>query len=87
MEIWCRKRIPVEGNFGQTYDSVNQSIHGLSGDFSAHIDIKVGGQGMEEGEVQTPGGEEGRHPGQDQSRQKDKREAQGQGVCVWSWSD
>ncbi|XP_034356646.1 E3 ubiquitin-protein ligase DCST1 [Arvicanthis niloticus] len=40
MEIWCRKRIPVEGNFGQTYDSVNQSIHGLSGDFSAHIDIK-----------------------------------------------
>lgn len=43
MEVWCFKRIPVEGNFGQTYDSVNQSIHGLSGEFSAHIDIKVGG--------------------------------------------
>ncbi|XP_052034632.1 E3 ubiquitin-protein ligase DCST1 [Apodemus sylvaticus] len=40
MEVWCFKRIPVEGNFGQTYDSVNQSIHGLSGEFSAHIDIK-----------------------------------------------
>ncbi|GAB1287743.1 E3 ubiquitin-protein ligase DCST1 [Apodemus speciosus] len=40
MEVWCLKRIPVEGNFGQTYDSVNQSIHGLSGEFSAHIDIK-----------------------------------------------
>ncbi|KAK7796117.1 hypothetical protein U0070_013771 [Myodes glareolus] len=40
MEIWCRKRIPVEGNFGQTYDSLNQSIHGLYGEFSANIDIK-----------------------------------------------
>lgn len=62
MEIWCHKRIPVEGNFGQTYDSVNQSIHGLSGEFSANIDIKVGGQGVEEGEVQTGNrgvGEEG----------------------------
>lgn len=43
MEIWCRSRIPVEGNFGQTYDSVNQSIHGLGGDFSATINLKVGG--------------------------------------------
>ncbi|MEJ1277742.1 DC-STAMP domain containing 1 [Cricetulus griseus] len=40
MDIWCQKRIPVEGNFGQTYDSLNQSIHRLSGEFSAHIDIK-----------------------------------------------
>ncbi|CAO2598865.1 E3 ubiquitin-protein ligase DCST1 [Lemmus lemmus] len=40
MEIWCHKRIPVEGNFGQTYDSLNQSIHGLYGEFSANIDIK-----------------------------------------------
>ncbi|XP_015427207.1 PREDICTED: DC-STAMP domain-containing protein 1 isoform X3 [Myotis davidii] len=40
MEIWCRSRIPVEGNFGQTYDSVNQSIHGLGGDFSATINLK-----------------------------------------------
>ncbi|CAK6439469.1 unnamed protein product [Pipistrellus nathusii] len=40
MEIWCRSRIPVEGNFGQTYDSVNQSIQGLGGDFSATINFK-----------------------------------------------
>lgn len=43
MEIWCYKRIPVEGNFGQTFDSVNRSIYGLSGEFSANIDLKVGG--------------------------------------------
>ncbi|KAG8519994.1 E3 ubiquitin-protein ligase DCST1, partial [Galemys pyrenaicus] len=40
MEIWCRSRIPVEGNFGQTYDSLNQSIRGLDGEFSATVDIK-----------------------------------------------
>ncbi|XP_024091840.2 E3 ubiquitin-protein ligase DCST1 isoform X1 [Pongo abelii] len=40
MEVWCRNRIPVEGNFGQTYDSLNQSIHGLDGEFSANIDFK-----------------------------------------------
>ncbi|ELW62435.1 DC-STAMP domain-containing protein 1 [Tupaia chinensis] len=40
MEAWCRNRIPVEGNFGQTYNSVNQSIHGLDGEFSANIDLK-----------------------------------------------
>ncbi|XP_077012436.1 E3 ubiquitin-protein ligase DCST1 isoform X2 [Tamandua tetradactyla] len=40
MEVWCRSRIPVEGNFGQTYDSVNQSIHNLDKDFSANIELK-----------------------------------------------
>ncbi|XP_062963034.1 E3 ubiquitin-protein ligase DCST1 [Cynocephalus volans] len=40
MEVWCRNRIPVEGNFGQTYDSLNQSIHGLDGEFSANIELK-----------------------------------------------
>ncbi|XP_036906647.1 E3 ubiquitin-protein ligase DCST1 [Sturnira hondurensis] len=40
MEVWCRSRIPVEGNFGQTYDSVNQSVNGLNGEFSATIDLK-----------------------------------------------
>ncbi|XP_037589017.1 E3 ubiquitin-protein ligase DCST1 [Cebus imitator] len=44
MEVWCRNRIPVEGNFGQTYDSLNRSIHGLDGEFSANIDLKVGGK-------------------------------------------
>nr|XP_020021721.1 DC-STAMP domain-containing protein 1 [Castor canadensis] len=40
MEIWCRNRIPLEGNFGQTYDSLNQSIRSLDKEFSAKIDIK-----------------------------------------------
>ncbi|XP_037681770.1 E3 ubiquitin-protein ligase DCST1 isoform X2 [Choloepus didactylus] len=40
MDVWCRNRIPVEGNFGQTYDSVNQSIHNLNSDFSANIELK-----------------------------------------------
>ncbi|XP_007946705.1 E3 ubiquitin-protein ligase DCST1 [Orycteropus afer afer] len=44
MEIWCRNRIPVEGNFGQTYDSLNQSIHSLTGEFSANINLKEGKQ-------------------------------------------
>lgn len=71
MEIWCRKRIPVEGNFGQTYDSLNQSIHGLYGEFSANIDIKVGGRGAGEGEEQR--GAEGREGGvEEQGRRKDK---------------
>lgn len=44
MGVWCRSRIPVEGNFGQTYDSLNQSIRDLGGEFSATIDLKVGGR-------------------------------------------
>ncbi|XP_056672288.1 E3 ubiquitin-protein ligase DCST1 isoform X4 [Monodelphis domestica] len=40
MEPWCRNRIPVEGNFGQTYDSLNQSMQGLGGEFFAHINVK-----------------------------------------------
>ncbi|XP_049736626.1 E3 ubiquitin-protein ligase DCST1 [Elephas maximus indicus] len=40
MEVWCRNRIPVEGNFGQTYDSLNQSVHSLTGEFSANINLK-----------------------------------------------
>lgn len=46
MEVWCRHRIPVEGNFGQTYDSLNQSVHDLDGDFSATIELKVGSMGV-----------------------------------------
>uniref|UniRef100_G1P1U5 DC-STAMP domain containing 1 n=1 Tax=Myotis lucifugus TaxID=59463 RepID=G1P1U5_MYOLU len=50
MEIWCRSRIPVEGNFGQTYDSVNQ--------------VKSGGQsGLVSWEREFPGGEAGRAAG------------------------
>lgn len=61
----------MEGNFGQTYDSLNQSIHGLYGEFSANIDIKVGGRGAGEGEEQR--GAEGREEGvKEQGRRKDK---------------
>ena len=56
MEVWCRSRIPVEGNFGQTYDSVNQSIRGLYGEFSATIDLKVGGRGTWKGGEGGAGG-------------------------------
>ncbi|XP_074930917.1 E3 ubiquitin-protein ligase DCST1 [Phalacrocorax aristotelis] len=34
---WCQDRIPVEGNFGQTYDLVNNSVSSLSQDFSASV--------------------------------------------------
>ncbi|XP_055978779.1 E3 ubiquitin-protein ligase DCST1 [Sorex fumeus] len=40
MEVWCRSRIPVEGNFGQTYDSLNQSVQGLRQEFSASIELR-----------------------------------------------
>ncbi|XP_072503246.1 E3 ubiquitin-protein ligase DCST1 isoform X1 [Notamacropus eugenii] len=40
LQPWCQNRIPVEGNFGQTYDSLNQSMQGLGGEFSAQIKIK-----------------------------------------------
>lgn len=60
MGVWCRNRIPVEGNFGQTYDSLNQSVQGLEQEFSASIEFRVGGQvgeGVEEA-GQVEGGEE-----------------------------
>jgi hypothetical protein len=38
----------LEGNFGQTYDSLNQSIRSLDKEFSAKIDIKVGGRSVDE---------------------------------------
>uniref|UniRef100_A0A8C4WEH0 DC-STAMP domain containing 1 n=1 Tax=Gopherus evgoodei TaxID=1825980 RepID=A0A8C4WEH0_9SAUR len=37
MHTWCRDKIPVEGNFGQTYDKVNGSVAGISQDFSAQL--------------------------------------------------
>ncbi|XP_049637562.1 E3 ubiquitin-protein ligase DCST1 [Suncus etruscus] len=40
MGVWCRNRIPVEGNFGQTYDSLNQSVQGLEQEFSASIEFR-----------------------------------------------
>ncbi|XP_019412271.1 PREDICTED: DC-STAMP domain-containing protein 1 [Crocodylus porosus] len=44
--IWCRDRIPVEGNFGQTYDKVNNSVNHLQQDFSAQLVIQEEHQDM-----------------------------------------
>ncbi|XP_043358200.1 E3 ubiquitin-protein ligase DCST1 [Dermochelys coriacea] len=40
MYTWCKDKIPVEGNFGQTYDKVNHSVAGISQDFSAQLVVK-----------------------------------------------
>ncbi|XP_019329667.1 PREDICTED: DC-STAMP domain-containing protein 1 [Aptenodytes forsteri] len=37
MHSWCWDKIPVEGNFGQMYDLVNNSVSNLSQDFSASV--------------------------------------------------
>ncbi|KAM6395143.1 E3 ubiquitin-protein ligase DCST1 [Rhynochetos jubatus] len=40
MHSWCLDKIPVEGNFGQMYDMVNNSVSSLSQDFSADVVIQ-----------------------------------------------
>ncbi|XP_019896845.1 E3 ubiquitin-protein ligase DCST1 [Esox lucius] len=37
MTPWCREEIPVEGNFGQTFDKLNFSIDTLSREFSTTV--------------------------------------------------
>ncbi|XP_028837891.1 E3 ubiquitin-protein ligase DCST1 [Denticeps clupeoides] len=37
MTPWCREKIPVEGNFGQTFDKLNDSIERLGEDFSTNV--------------------------------------------------
>ncbi|XP_075593029.1 E3 ubiquitin-protein ligase DCST1 [Balearica regulorum gibbericeps] len=37
MHSWCWDKIPVEGNFGQMYDLVNNSVSNLSQEFSASV--------------------------------------------------
>ncbi|XP_040395233.1 E3 ubiquitin-protein ligase DCST1 isoform X2 [Cygnus olor] len=37
MHSWCWDRIPVEGNFGQMYDMLNNSVNNLSQHFSAKV--------------------------------------------------
>ncbi|XP_071759838.2 DC-STAMP domain-containing protein 1 [Centroberyx gerrardi] len=37
MTPWCRQQIPVEGNFGQTFDQLNRSIDLLSREFSSEL--------------------------------------------------
>ncbi|XP_049661695.1 LOW QUALITY PROTEIN: E3 ubiquitin-protein ligase DCST1 [Accipiter gentilis] len=42
MHSWCWDKIPVEGNFGQMYDLVNNSVSNLSQEFSASVVFQVG---------------------------------------------
>lgn len=37
MKTWCREDIPVEGNFGQTFDKLNFSIDTLSREFGTNV--------------------------------------------------
>ncbi|CAI5798314.1 E3 ubiquitin-protein ligase DCST1 [Podarcis lilfordi] len=46
MHTWCRDKIPVEGNFGQTYDRVNDSVDSLNQDFTASLAVKEEHQTM-----------------------------------------
>nr|XP_056708520.1 E3 ubiquitin-protein ligase DCST1 [Euleptes europaea] len=46
MHTWCRDKIPVEGNFGQTYDRVNGSVDNLNQDFTADLVVKEEHQAM-----------------------------------------
>ncbi|XP_070806369.1 E3 ubiquitin-protein ligase DCST1 [Pituophis catenifer annectens] len=46
MNTWCRDKIPVEGNFGQTYDRVNGSVDNLNQDFTASVVIQEEQQEM-----------------------------------------
>ncbi|XP_015681529.1 E3 ubiquitin-protein ligase DCST1 [Protobothrops mucrosquamatus] len=46
MNSWCRDKIPVEGNFGQTYDRVNDSVENLNQDFTASVVIQEERQEM-----------------------------------------
>lgn len=80
MEVWCRHRIPVEGNFGQTYDSLNQSVHDLDGDFSATIELKVGGRGCPAGRARGRRGE-----GTGLRRAGDRRAEGHEGGMGWCW--
>ncbi|XP_048338801.1 E3 ubiquitin-protein ligase DCST1 isoform X2 [Sphaerodactylus townsendi] len=46
MNAWCRDKIPVDGNFGQTFDNVNGSVDNLNQDFTADLVIKEEHQTM-----------------------------------------
>ncbi|KAK3551142.1 hypothetical protein QTP70_013907, partial [Hemibagrus guttatus] len=40
MTPWCKEQIPVEGNFGQTYDKLSSSISKLSEQFTTNVVLK-----------------------------------------------
>ncbi|XP_040982079.1 E3 ubiquitin-protein ligase DCST1 isoform X3 [Aquila chrysaetos chrysaetos] len=69
MHSWCWDKIPVEGNFGQMYDLVNNSVSNLSQEFSASVVFQVGvcplcpgpGQGPDPASPTVPLLQEERH--------------------------
>ncbi|KAK1151515.1 E3 ubiquitin-protein ligase DCST1 [Acipenser oxyrinchus oxyrinchus] len=40
MTKWCKDKIPVEGNFGQTYDMLNDSVEHMGEEFSSSMVVK-----------------------------------------------
>ncbi|XP_051720382.1 E3 ubiquitin-protein ligase DCST1 isoform X2 [Ctenopharyngodon idella] len=40
MTTWCTEKIPVEGNFGQTFDKLNDSINRLAEHFTTNVVLK-----------------------------------------------
>ncbi|XP_059910240.1 E3 ubiquitin-protein ligase DCST1 [Gadus macrocephalus] len=42
MTPWCREQVPVEGNFGQTFDQLNRSMDRLATEFSTSLVLEVG---------------------------------------------
>ncbi|KAK6466994.1 E3 ubiquitin-protein ligase DCST1 [Huso huso] len=40
MTKWCKDKIPVEGNFGQTYDMLNDSVEHMGDEFSSSMVVK-----------------------------------------------
>ncbi|MEE6522981.1 hypothetical protein FKM82_021677, partial [Ascaphus truei] len=43
---WCKKKLPVEGNFGQTYDKVNGTMNNMDNGFSTGMSVKRDDQEM-----------------------------------------
>ncbi|XP_030042736.1 E3 ubiquitin-protein ligase DCST1 [Microcaecilia unicolor] len=40
MTKWCKNRIPVAGNFGQTYDNVNKTVVNLTQSFTTEVSVQ-----------------------------------------------
>ncbi|XP_069074496.1 E3 ubiquitin-protein ligase DCST1 isoform X1 [Pleurodeles waltl] len=40
MTTWCKSKIPVEGNFGTTYDNVDSTLTNLSSQFEINMAVK-----------------------------------------------
>uniref|UniRef100_H3B0R6 DC-STAMP domain containing 1 n=1 Tax=Latimeria chalumnae TaxID=7897 RepID=H3B0R6_LATCH len=43
---WCKRNIPVDGNFGQTYDRVTDNVDNMDSDFETRVTVKKVDQEM-----------------------------------------